>query len=149
MASGHCCNTEIAIKKTEKKIKPLNTRIMNKIFVAVLFMVGNFSINAQSTGPDALNGVKEGSVLQIGTLDSPRYKHIDFPRANFIIKKGGIANYKKVEGVKVVVTAVNKKNDGTLQVQIQRKDGKRFFGNQSVVNADLKDALESGELRKI
>ena len=122
---------------------------MKKIFVAVLFMVGTFSINAQSTGPEALNGVKEGSVLQIGTLDSPRYKHIDFPRANFIIKKGGIANYKKMEGVKVVVTAVNKKNDGTLQVQIQRKDGKRFFGNQSVVNADLKDALESGELRKI
>jgi ABC-type enterochelin transport system substrate-binding protein len=122
---------------------------MKKIIIAVLFMVGAYGINAQSNRAEALNGVKEGSVLQIGTLDTPRYKHIDFPRPNFIIKKGGIANYKKLEGVKVVVTAVNKKNDGTLQVQIQRTDGKRFFGNQSVVNADLKDALESGELRKI
>ena len=122
---------------------------MKKIIFAVLFTVGILSINAQSGGPEVLKEVKAGDMLQIGRPDSPSFKHIDFPRANTIIKNGGIANYKKMEGVKVVVTAVKEKKDGTLQVKIKRTDGGRVFGIHSVVSADLKDALESGELRGI
>ena len=122
---------------------------MKKIIFAVLFTVGILSINAQSGGPEVLKEVKAGDMLQIGRPDAPSFKHIDFPRANTIIKNGGIANYKKMEGVKVVVTAVKEKKDGTLQVKIKRTDGGRFFGIHSVVSADLKDALESGELRGI
>ena len=122
---------------------------MKKIIFAVLFTVGILSINAQSGGPEVLKEVKAGDMLQIGRPDAPSFKHIDFPRANTIIKNGGIANYKKMEGVKVVVTAVKEKKDGTLQVKIKRTDGGRFFGIHSVVSADLKDALVSGELRGI
>ena len=106
---------------------------MKKIIFAVLLMVGTLSINAQSDRPEVVKEVKD----------------IDFPRANTIIKNGGIANYKKMEGVKVVVTAVKEKKDGTLQVKIKRTDGGRFFGIHTVVSADLRDALESGELRGI
>ncbi|MDO6605184.1 hypothetical protein [Arenibacter palladensis] len=122
---------------------------MKKLFFAVLFMLATLSINAQSGRPEVLKEVKAGDILHIGRPDAPSFKHIDFPRANAIIKSGGIANYKKMEGVKVVVTDVKEKKDGTLHVKIKRTDGQRFFGIHSVISADLKDALDSGELRRI
>ena len=90
-----------------------------------------------------------GDILEIGRPLAPVYKYIDFPRPNFIIKRGGIANYKRVEGNKVVVTSVKEKKDGSLQVKIKRADGMRFFGSHTIVSADLKDALETGELRAL
>ena len=122
---------------------------MKKLFFAVLFMVATLGINAQSGSPEVLKEVKEGDILRIGRPDAPSFKHIDFPRANTIIKNGGIANYKKMEGIKVVVTSIKEKKDGTLQAKIKRTDGGRFFGLHTVVSADLWDALESGELRGI
>ena len=122
---------------------------MKKIFFAILFVVATLNINAQSGSPEVLKEVKAGDILQIGRPDAPSFKHIDFPRANTIIKNGGIANYKKMEGVKVVVTDVKEKKDGTLQVKIKMTDGGRFFGIHSVVSADLKNALDSGELSRI
>lgn len=122
---------------------------MKKLFFAVLFMVATLGINAQSGSPEVLKEVKEGDILRIGRPDAPSFKHIDFPRANTIIKNGGIANYKKMEGIKVVVTSIKEKKDGTLQAKIKRTDGGRFFGLHTVVSADLRDALESGELSGI
>lgn len=116
---------------------------MRRLFLAILFVVATTNINAQEVNPSE---VKVGDVLVIGRPDAPRYKHIDFPRLNFITKKGGIANYKTVEGNKVVVTSVKEKKDGTLQVKIKRTNGSKFFNSHTVVSADLKRALESGEL---
>ena len=82
---------------------------MKKLFFAVLFMVATLGINAQSGSPEVLKEVKEGDILRIGRPDAPSFKHIDFPRANTIIKNGGIANYKKMEGIKVVVTSIKEK----------------------------------------
>lgn len=90
--------------------------------------------------------VQVGDVFEIGKPETNRYKHIDFPRANFIIKRGGIANYSSVEGNKVVVTSVKEKKDGTKEVKIKRKDGRRFFGSHAVVSVYYRPALESGEL---
>lgn len=137
------------ILKKEILIKTFKNRVMKKIIFAVLLMVGTLSINAQSGGREVVKEVKAGDIFQIGRPDAPNFKHIDFPRANTIIKNGGIANYKKMEGVKVVVTAVKERKDGTLQVKIKRTDGGRFFGLHTVVSAALRDALESGELRGI
>lgn len=116
---------------------------MRIIVLAILFVVASTNINAQSINPQE---VKVGDVLEIGRPDTPKFKHIDFPRANFIIKKGGIANYKAVVGNKVVVTEVKEKKDGTLVVRIKKADGRRVFNSHPVVKADLKEALESGEL---
>jgi len=116
---------------------------MRIIVLAILFVVATTNINAQSANPQE---IKVGDVLEIGRPDAPQFKHIDFPRANFIIKKGGIANYKTVVGNKVVVTDIKEKKDGTVVVKIKKTDGKRFFNSHPVVKADLKDALESGEL---
>ncbi|WP_127136427.1 hypothetical protein [Flagellimonas oceanensis] len=116
---------------------------MRIMILAILFVVATTNINAQNTNPQ---DVKVGDVLEIGNPDAPKFKHIDFPRANFIIKKGGIADYKRVVGRKVVVTAIKEKKDGTVEVKIKKTDGKRFFNSHPVVKADLKNALESGEL---
>ncbi|UCD62392.1 MAG: hypothetical protein JSV59_03820 [Flavobacteriaceae bacterium] len=90
--------------------------------------------------------VQVGDILKIGDTDAPRYKYINFPRANFIIKRGGVVNYKGLPGNKVVVTSVKEKMDGTLIVKIRKADGGRFFGSHWEVSADLKGALQTGEL---
>jgi len=116
---------------------------MRIIVLAILLVVATTNINAQSVDSQ---DVKVGDVLEIGRPDTPQFKHIDFPRANFIIKKGGIANYKRVVGRKVVVTDLKQRKDGTVVVKIKKTDGKRFFNSHPVVKADLKNALDSGEL---
>lgn len=117
---------------------------MIKYAIALLFSVS--ILNAQETVNQNMTDVKVGDVFEIGKPETNTYKHINFPRANFIIKRGGIANYKRAEGEKVVVTSIKEKKDGTTQVKIKRTDGNRFFGSHTVVSADLKEALESGEL---
>ena len=117
---------------------------MIKYVIALLFSVSMLS--AQSTVNQEVTDVKVGDILEIGKPETNTYKHINFPRANFIIKRGGIANYKRAEGEKVVVTAIKEKKDGTTQVKIKRTDGNRFFGSHTVVSADFEKALASGEL---
>lgn len=119
---------------------------MKPLFFIVLFMVATININSQNANQIIQEEVQVGDILQIGHPDAPRFKHIDFPRPNFIIKKGGIANYKRLEGEKVVVTSIRETNSGSFQVQIKKADGGRFFRTHSVVSVDLKYALESGEL---
>ena len=104
-------------------------------------------LNAQNSMNDVPTEVRVGDVLEIGRPETNTFKHINFPRANFIIKRGGRANYKRVEGNKVVVTSIKEKKDGTTQVKIKRKDGGRFFGSHAVVAADFDEAIKSGELQ--
>jgi len=117
---------------------------MLKYAIALLFSVS--LLNAQDNTSVQTN-VNVGDVFEIGKPESHKYKHIDFPRENFIIKRGGIANYRRVHGEKVVVTAVKEKKDGTTQIKIKRNDGGRFFGSHTVVTADYKNAIVSGELQ--
>jgi hypothetical protein len=118
---------------------------MKQLFV-FLMLVATIGVNSQDVKGEALHGVKVGDVLAIGTPDGPLYKHIDFPKPNLIIKRGGIANYKRIEGSKVVVTLIKEKKDGSLQIKIKRADGGKFFRSRNVVSVDLKKALQSGEL---
>ncbi|MCK0192037.1 hypothetical protein [Arenibacter sp. F20364] len=120
---------------------------MKQLLFVVLMWVATVSVNGQNDKDVILPEVKVGDVLEIGRPNAPVYKHIDFPKPNFIIKRGGIANYKRVEGNKVVVTLIKEKKDGTVQVKIKKVDGGKFFKSQTVVSADLKKALQSGELR--
>ena len=117
---------------------------MIKYVIVLLFSAS--MLNAQVNEGQKAVDVKVGDVFEIGKPESNKYKHIEFPRANFIIKRGGIANYKSVKGETVVVKAVKEKKDGTVEVKIKRKDGGRFFGSHPVVSADIDEALNAGEL---
>ncbi|SHJ37519.1 hypothetical protein [Pseudozobellia thermophila] len=103
------------------------------------FLLSGVMLNAQEN-------VNVGDVLEIGSPDARTYKHIDFPRANFIIKRGGIANYKNLKGQKVVVTAIEEKKDGSKEIKLKKVNGNRFFGSHAVVAANYRKALETGEL---
>jgi len=117
---------------------------MIKYAVALLFSVS--MLNAQTNTKQTVNDVKIGDVFEIGSPETYTYSHINFPRANFIIKRGDIANYKKAEGEKVVITSVEKNSDGTTLINIERVDGKYFFRGYKAVSVNLKEAIESGEL---
>ncbi|WP_339840873.1 hypothetical protein [uncultured Maribacter sp.] len=116
---------------------------MIKYAIALLFSVS--MLNAQNDTAKQIN-VDVGDIFEIGKPETNKYKHIDFPRENFIIKRGGIANYKRAEGATVVVTSVKEKKDGTTQIKFKRKDGGRFFGSHTVIQADYHEAISSGEL---
>ncbi|SDE49567.1 hypothetical protein SAMN05421636_105276 [Pricia antarctica] len=88
-----------------------------------------------------------GAVFEIGEASAHYYKHIQFPRANFIIKRGGFANYQAMENIQVVVASLKVRKEGTAKVYLKRADGKRFFGSHLYVAANVKQALASGELR--
>ncbi|WP_396636445.1 hypothetical protein [Maribacter sp. R77961] len=117
---------------------------MIKYAIALLFSVS--LLNAQQNVNEAQIKVNVGDVFEIGKPETNTYKHINFPRANFIIKRGGIANYKRAQGEKVMVTSIKEKKDGTTLVKIKRTDGNRFFGSHTTVSVDFKEALASGEL---
>lgn len=118
---------------------------MIKYTIALLFSIG--VINAQDTMNEVTSEVEVGDVFEIGKPETNNYKHINFPRPNFIIKRGGRVNYKSVEGNKVIVTSIKEKKNGTTQIKIKRKDGGRFFGSHTTVGANFGEALLSGELQ--
>lgn len=119
------------------------------MLVVVLAVASLLSFNAQSQTVKVDGDVKIGDVFVIGESNATLYKHINFPRPNFIIKRGGIANYKALENDKVVVTSVKAKKDGSTVIKIKRADGKKFFRNYTQVSANFKEALESGELKTL
>ncbi|WP_226968039.1 hypothetical protein [Zobellia roscoffensis] len=118
---------------------------MMKKFVLALMLSGSFLYAQDETKINA-NNVEVGDVLEIGAPVTMNYKHIKFPRANFIIKRGGLANYRALQGNNVVVTSVENKKNGSTEIKIKRKDGSRFFRTHTVVAADISNALASGEL---
>ena len=120
---------------------------MMKYAIALLFSVS--VLNAQTGVDQMAKDVEVGDIFEIGKPETSKYKHIDFPRANFIMKRGGIANYKSVLGEEVVVTSIKERKDGTVQVKFKRNDGGRFFGSHKFIAADVKGALESGELQAL
>ncbi|WP_147676255.1 hypothetical protein [Algibacter pacificus] len=118
-----------------------------KTYIIASFMVlGSLSINAQD---DVNKGaaLKVGDVIEIGNPSTSKYKHIKFPRANFIIKRNGVADYKKALGNQVVVTNVETIKEGETRISVKRKDGKRFFNTVSNISISLEKALAANEIK--
>lgn len=116
-------------------------------YVSVIFIaLGVLSVNAQDLSSKQVT-VAKGDVIEIGTPSTAKYKHIKFPRANFIIKRGGIANYKAAKGEEVVITNVKSGENGNTIIDVKRTDGKRFFRTVNTVSINLEDALASNEIK--
>ena len=90
--------------------------------------------------------IKVGDELTLGAPSTSNYLHVNFPRKNFIMKRNGIADMKKMKGVAVTVVEKVELEDKVTKVTLARKDGKRFFRMRQHVIADLEKALEAGEL---
>lgn len=87
------------------------------------------------------------SVLTINAPEGSSYEHINFPKKNFMMKRGTIVNYNALDGKKVIVKKITKTVDESSKVNLQRADGLNFFRFYPTVKADLDKALASGELK--
>ena len=90
-----------------------------------------------------------GDVFLISNVEYDNYEHINFPRPNFIIKKGGLVNYKNIKGEKVVITSIDEKSNGKLIATIKLQESRRFFNSHKYVTVDIDEALKHKELLKI
>jgi hypothetical protein len=97
-------------------------------------------------GQTSTSDFNKGDVFQIGTANFNNYKHINFPKANFIIKKGGIANYKNIKGQKVVITSVKEKDNGKKIATIKLADSRKFFNSHKYISVDIEEAIKNKEL---
>lgn len=114
----------------------------NYILSSVLAFFISVSLYAQ----EPQSNFNEGDVFQIGTVDYDNYKHINFSKANFIIKKGGIANYENVKGQRVVITSIKEKSNGKKIATIKLADSGRFFNSHKYITVDIDAALKNEEL---
>ncbi|WP_299258087.1 hypothetical protein [uncultured Aquimarina sp.] len=114
----------------------------NLVFIAFLSIV---TMNAQDSKVLSSETISIGDIITLGAPSAQTYQYILFPRLNFIIKKGGTTNFRKLEGVQVVVT--NKEEiEGKTHITIKRKDGKKFLNSIVVVKVILKAAAEAKEI---
>lgn len=90
--------------------------------------------------------ITRGDVITIGALSGKTYQHILFPKTNFILKKGGNPNYKKIKGLQVTVTNKEEKHSKKTIITVKRKDGKKFFNSLNTVNVDLEEAIKANEV---
>ncbi len=104
------------------------------------------TINAQET-TENISEIKVGNILVIGSPSTTGYQHIYFPKTNFIIKRGGIANYKHLIGKKVIVNAIETNAKNERIVVLKRDDKMKFFNRYTSVRANLDSAIESGEIK--
>ena len=109
------------------------------IFIALIFTAGSMQAQKSSTM------VQKGEVITMGKVSATGYKHINFPRKNFIIKRGALANFNALNGEKVVVHDVFTEN-GDTKIMLKRKNGTNFFRFWTVVEANLEKAIANGEL---
>ncbi|SEM00935.1 hypothetical protein SAMN04487910_3898 [Aquimarina amphilecti] len=114
----------------------------NLLFIAFLSVL---TINAQETIVLSPNTITIGDILTLGKPSGKTYKHIIFPRSNFIIKKGGTTNFKNLEGLPVIITSTEVRDEKTI-ISIKRKDGKQFLNSIRIVNVDFKAALNAKEI---
>lgn len=101
-----------------------------------------FSVSAQNS-----SNVNVGDTFVIAEVDNDNYKHINFPKANLVIKRGGIVSYDQIRGKKVEVTSVKEKGDGTTIATIKLVSGKRFFSSHKFITVDIKKAIRNKELQ--
>lgn len=115
-----------------------------KINILFTLFVSFISLNTFSQTSNY--SVKVGDVYTIGDVQNDNYKHINFPKSNFIIKQGGIVNYKKIKGQKVEITSLDEKKDGSILATIKLTSNKRFFNSHKYVTVNINDAIEQREL---
>ncbi|WP_165748277.1 hypothetical protein [Cellulophaga sp. Z1A5H] len=115
-----------------------------KTFIIFIFMA-MYTLSGHSQKTTA--NLEEGTIVILTNINGEHYKHIDFPRKNFIIKRGALADFNSLAGTKLVIKEY-KATKGTNQIALlSRQDDKPFFRFFSSVEANIEQAIESGELK--
>ncbi|MGB3143692.1 MAG: hypothetical protein WBB24_06265 [Maribacter sp.] len=108
-----------------------------------LILILTFVFVAMSTYGQNSYDLKPGDILEINTDSNMPFEHIYFPKPNFIIKRGGIANYKVLNGIKVQIEEISENSI----MRLKPLNGNKFFNTYSYVEAHLEKAIENKELK--
>jgi hypothetical protein len=117
----------------------------NYIFIALLLSLFSEIIYSQTSETI----VSIGDQFLISNAYPNSYKHINFPKANLIIKRGGIFNYNSIKGAKVVVTELKKKKNDLWIATIKLVNGKLFFNSHHYLTVEIYEAIKQKELIKV
>lgn len=118
-----------------------------KLFsIAFLTICGLMSYQVNATNID--NNPEVGDRLLIQSPENTTYTALNMPKLNFVVKKGGVANYKSVKNTLVEVVKISKNKKGESVVTLQRVDGAKILGLKKSVSANYDQALQIGELKK-
>ena len=117
---------------------------MRTLFLIAALALGTVTANAQETCETPK--VKAGDILKIAAPAHSSYDHINFPKSNFIIKRGGIANYRALINQEIKVTEVTIENGCISKVDVALANGKKFFNTVKTVSVDFKEALAAKEI---
>ncbi len=139
---------DLLISKVNNLINTNQKNNRMKTFLAIAAMALGLA-NVQAQNNCETPQLKEGDVIKIASPSHATYSHINFPKSNFIIKRGGIANHKSLINKEIEVTEVKMENGCIAQIEVKLKDGKKFFNVVREVSIDLKDALASGEIEML
>jgi len=113
------------------------------VLVLAFFLCFGGTLKAQ----DNETTISEGDIVVLGEAPGSNYQHIHFPKKNFIIKRGAIANFNALVGEKLVVALIETDKKGNPKAVLKRKDGRNFFRFFPTVRAQVSKALQSGELK--
>jgi len=118
-----------------------------KLFsIAFLMICGLMSYQVNATNID--NNPEVGDRLLIQSPENTMYTAVNMPKLNFVVKKGGVANYKSVQNTLVEVVKISQNKKGENIVTLQRVDGAKILGLKKSVSANYNQALQIGELKK-
>ena len=114
---------------------------MKYTIVLLAFLMFSYSSFSQNE----ISDLKPGDILYINKDSNTPFQYLYFPKPNFIIKRGSIANYKDLNGMQVQIEAITDE----FVARLIPLNGKKFFNIFSYVNADLKSALNNKELKQL
>tara|TARA_R110000744_G_scaffold3795_1_gene14037 strand:+ start:912 stop:1274 length:363 start_codon:yes stop_codon:yes gene_type:complete len=114
---------------------------MKNTIVLLAFLMFSYSSFSQNE----ISNLKPGDILYISKDSNTPFQHLHFPKPNFIIKRGSIANYKGLNGMHVQIESITEESIARL-IPL---NGKKFFNLFSYVNANLKSALNDKELKQL
>ena len=75
-----------------------------------------------------------GDRLLIQSPENTTYTAVNMPKLNFVVKKGGVANYKSVQNTLVEVVKISQNKEGENIVTLQRVDGAKILGLKKSVS---------------
>lgn len=116
---------------------------MKIVLTTLFFVLISFGIQAQSS-KDIAN-LKAGDILKVGLPSTNNFKYFKLPKANFIIKNGGLANKKRFFNKSVEVLSIHNEDQDKPYITVKFTEGKvaNTVGNFDI---ELRDAVDSGEL---
>lgn len=128
----------MVILANSSPLKPISMKHMYLFITAVFAICSLQSVQGQT------NSLEIGDKLILGAPSGSTYSHVNVPRKNFIIKRGGIAKIASLMNTSIVVTDITY-GTKTL-ITFKRSDGRKFFRVYKTLSADFDGGINAGEL---